>query len=83
VLTVLHDLPVALRADRVLVLEAGQLHADGPPTDPQVQRTLERVFEQAIRIDADAADRPRVALVLDEAEAAGDPEATASGAAQD
>jgi len=66
VLTVLHDLPVALRADRVLVLDAGQLKADGPPTDPQVQRTLERVFEQAIRIDTDASGRPRVALDLDE-----------------
>jgi iron complex transport system ATP-binding protein len=66
VLTVLHDLPVALRADRLLVLDAGRLQADGPPSDTQVQRALERVFEQAIRIDTDAAGRPRVALVLDE-----------------
>lgn len=66
VLTVLHDLPIALRADRLLVLDAGAVQADGPPTDPAVQAALVRVFGGAIDIDHDAAGRPRVALALDE-----------------
>ena len=70
VLTVLHDLPIALRADRLLVLEAGRLQADGPPRDPAVQASLVRVFGHAIRVDHDAAGQPRVALALDDDEAA-------------
>ena len=66
VLTVLHDLAVALQADRLLVLAAGHLQADGPPTDPAVQAALVRVFGGALRIDTDARGRPRVALALDE-----------------
>ena len=65
VLTVLHDLPIALQADRLLVLEQGRLRADGPPSDPAVQAALVGVFAGAIRIDTDAAGRPRVALALD------------------
>ena len=65
VLSVLHDLPIALQADRLLVLDAGRLQADGPPGDPAVQSALVRVFGGAIRIEADAAGRPRVALALD------------------
>ncbi|MFN0184843.1 MAG: ABC transporter ATP-binding protein [Aquabacterium sp.] len=66
VLTVLHDLPIALQADRLLVLDAGRLQADGPPTDAGVQATLIRTFGGAIRIDTGADGRPRVALALDE-----------------
>ncbi len=66
VVTVLHDLPIALRADRLLVLDAGRLQADGPPTDASVQAALVRVFGHAICIDTDATGRPRVALALDE-----------------
>ena len=66
VLTVLHDLPIALRADRLLVLDRGRLHADGPPQDPAVQAALARVFGHAIRIDHDAAGCPRVALAIDD-----------------
>ncbi len=65
VLSVLHDLPIALQADRLLILDAGVLCAGGPPADPAVQGALVRVFEGAIRIDTDAAGRPRVALALD------------------
>lgn len=65
VLTVLHDLPIALQADRLLVLEQGRLQADGAPSDAAVQSALVRVFEGAIRIETDAAGRPRVALALD------------------
>ncbi len=65
VLSVLHDLPIALQADRVLLLDAGRLRADGAPTDPAVQAALVQVFEGAIRIEGDGAGRARVALVLD------------------
>src|SRR5690606_33730009 len=47
VLSVLHDLPIALQADRLLVLENGLLRADGAPADPAVQSALVRVFEGA------------------------------------
>jgi iron complex transport system ATP-binding protein len=67
VVTVLHDLPIALQADRVLVLAEGRLVADGAPTDAALQRALEAVFGGAIRIENDAQGRPRVALVLDAA----------------
>jgi iron complex transport system ATP-binding protein len=65
VLSVLHDLPIALQADRLLVLDQGRLRADGAPKDPAVQAALVAVFEGAIRIDTDGAGRPRVALALD------------------
>lgn len=64
VLSVLHDLAVALQADRLLVLEQGRLRADGAPTDPAVQAALVQVFEGAIHIETDAAGRPRVDLAL-------------------
>lgn len=67
VLSVLHDLPIALCADRLLVLEAGRLQADGAPTEAAVQAALVRVFGGAIRIETDAAGRPRVALALEAA----------------
>ena len=65
IVTVLHDLAIALQADRVLVLERGRLVADGPPTAATVQRTLERVFDEAIRIETGPDGRPRVGLRLD------------------
>lgn len=71
VVTVLHDLPIALHADRLLVLADGHLQADGAPTDAAVQRALVQVFGHAIRIDADADGRPRVALALDDDGAGG------------
>jgi iron complex transport system ATP-binding protein len=66
VLTVLHDLPIALQADRLLVLDRGRLRADGAPSDPAVQAALVQVFEGAIRIETDAAGQSRVALALDD-----------------
>ena len=60
VLAVLHDLTLALAADRVLVLYQGRLCADGPPADPTVQDTLVRVFDGAFRIEqVHQQDRPR------------------------
>ena len=66
VLTVLHDLPIALQADRLLVLEHGRLRADGSPTDRKLQAVLAEVFEGAIRIETGPGGRPRVALALDD-----------------
>jgi len=66
VLSVLHDLPIALLADRLLVLADGQLVADGAPTEAAVQAALVAVFDGAIRFEPDAQGRPRVALALDE-----------------
>ena len=67
VLTVLHDLPIALQADQVLVLAHGRLQASGSPRDPALQAALVRVFGGAIRIETDSRGQPRVALLLDPA----------------
>jgi iron complex transport system ATP-binding protein len=64
-LTVLHDLPIALQADRLLVLAQGRVCAEGPPTDAAVQKALVMVFGGAIRIEPDRAGRPSVVLMLD------------------
>lgn len=67
VLSVLHDLPIALQADRLVVLDGGMLQADGPPSDPAVHAALVRVFGGAIRVESDGSGRPQVALALDAA----------------
>jgi iron complex transport system ATP-binding protein len=51
VASVLHDLSLALQADRLLVMERGRVAADGTCDDPQVQQALVRVFAHAIRIE--------------------------------
>ena len=51
VVTVLHDLPLALHADRVLVLREGRLLAEGTPADTTLQQALVQAFDGAIRID--------------------------------
>jgi iron complex transport system ATP-binding protein len=51
VVSVLHDLPLALRADRLVVLHEGRVHAEGRHDDPVVHAALVEVFEGAIRID--------------------------------
>lgn len=65
VLSVLHDLPIALLADRLLVLAEGRLVADGAPADPAVQAALVVVFGGAIRFEPGPDGRPRVALALE------------------
>jgi iron complex transport system ATP-binding protein len=50
VVSVLHDLSLALAADRVVVLAGGRVRADGPPHDPVLRSALEAVFDHAIRI---------------------------------
>ena len=52
IVAVLHELSLALAADRLVVMAAGQIHAIGQPGDPLVQRTLVEVFGGAIRIEA-------------------------------
>jgi len=65
VVTVLHDLPIALHADRVLVLQAGHLVADGSPASAPLHRALEQVFDQAVRVRA-GVRRSQVSLAIDE-----------------
>ncbi len=50
VAAVLHDLTLALAADRLLVLAGGRLRADGAPGDPAVQAALVDVFGGAIDV---------------------------------
>jgi len=50
VISVLHDLPLALAADRLVVLAQGRVRAQGRSDDPAVHAELEAVFGGAIRI---------------------------------
>ncbi len=52
VVAVLHDLTLALAADRVLVMDRGRMVADGAPGDPALQAALVQVFEGAFSIAA-------------------------------
>lgn len=52
VVAVLHDLNLALCADRLLVMAGGRLVADGPPADAAVRDTLVAVFDHALQIVA-------------------------------
>jgi iron complex transport system ATP-binding protein len=57
VATVLHDLCLALAADRLLVLADGRVAVDGPPDEAEVRAALATAFGDAIRLvrlDADA-----------------------------
>ena len=49
---VLHDLTLALMADRIWLLDQGRLIADGAPSDVGLQAALVEVFDQAIVIEA-------------------------------
>ena len=51
VVSVLHDLPLALRADRLVVLHEGRVRAQGAHDDPAVHAALVAVFEGAVRIE--------------------------------
>jgi iron complex transport system ATP-binding protein len=52
VAAVLHDLTLALAADRVLVLDRGRLVADGVPADASLRDALIQVFDHAIHIES-------------------------------
>ena len=51
VVSVLHDLSLALAADRLVVLAAGEVRAVGRSDEPVVQAALVEVFGGAIRIE--------------------------------
>lgn len=53
VVTVLHELPLALAADRLLLLADGRVQAAGAAGDAAVHRAIEQGFGQAIAIDSD------------------------------
>jgi len=50
VVSVLHDLSLALLADRIVVMRAGTIHAHGARDDPALHAALIEVFDGAIRI---------------------------------
>ena len=66
VVSVLHDLTLALRADRVLVLHGGLLRAAGAPGDPALHAALEASFEHAIQIDTTRGRHPVALARLDD-----------------
>ncbi len=57
VVSVLHDLTLALAADRVLAIHHGRLVADGRPGDPALHDSLELVFDGAFSIERVAGTR--------------------------
>lgn len=60
VVAVLHDINLALTADRVLVLDAGRLVADGAPADAALRARLMAVFGGAFSVEqVHAAQGPR------------------------
>jgi len=59
VVTVLHDLPLALHADRLLVMNKGQVVAHDTFDSPSLHASLVAVFEGAIRIHTQG-PRPQV-----------------------
>ena len=60
VAVVLHDVTLALAADRLLVMDGGRLVADGAPGDASLQAVLVSVFEGAFSIEQVVAQgRPR------------------------
>ena len=51
VVSVLHDLPLALQADRLVVLDHGRVRAEGSAGAPEVQAALVQVFGGALSIE--------------------------------
>ncbi|MBU0915290.1 MAG: ABC transporter ATP-binding protein [Gammaproteobacteria bacterium] len=49
-LSVMHELPIALSADRLAVMGGGRLLASGPASDPAVRAALCEVFDHAIEL---------------------------------
>jgi iron complex transport system ATP-binding protein len=50
VISVLHELPLALLADQLAVMQSGRIVAQGHRDDPLVHRAIESVFDQAVSI---------------------------------
>jgi iron complex transport system ATP-binding protein len=51
VISVLHDLTLALAADRLMVLADGEVRADGAPDEAFVRDTMTRVFDNAFSVE--------------------------------
>jgi iron complex transport system ATP-binding protein len=51
VVSVMHDLPLAFAADRVIVMRAGRIAADGRPDDTAVQAAARAAFDDAVRFE--------------------------------
>jgi iron complex transport system ATP-binding protein len=50
VVSVLHEVSIALQADAMVVLQQGRVLHQGACTDPQTHRALERVFDQRLQV---------------------------------
>jgi len=57
VAAVLHDLTLALVADRLVVMAGGRVQADGPPADPWVRDVLVQVFGHAFSVERIGSER--------------------------
>ena len=51
VVSVLHDVSLALQADRLVVMQDGQVRGQGSHDDPALHDTLTAVFDHALRIE--------------------------------
>jgi iron complex transport system ATP-binding protein len=51
VVSVLHDVSVALQADRLVVMQAGRIAAQGSRDDPGLHLELSAVFDGAVRVE--------------------------------
>ena len=51
VVSVLHDLSLALQADHLVVMQAGRITAEGPRDDPKLHHELSAVFDNAVRVE--------------------------------
>jgi len=50
VVSVMHDLSLALMADRLVLMQGGQVRASGGTQDPDIHRALATIFDDAIRV---------------------------------
>jgi iron complex transport system ATP-binding protein len=68
VITVLHDLPLAVQADRLLVVQDGAVKAYGESNDAALHAALVDAFDRAIAVIPAIAlgKRPTVSLRLDD-----------------
>jgi iron complex transport system ATP-binding protein len=50
ILSVLHEITIALYADELIVMSNGEIHCTGDRDNPVVHRTIEKIFENRIAI---------------------------------